>query len=137
MNQTSYTKKIALGVVAVFAVLILFFALAAAGKTFSRHQKLADANNRVKVTQINIRNSEQQAKVVAAQDGIIKAKADQRLIEAKGIRAAQDEISATLTDKYLQHEAIKAQLAMANSPNHTQVYIPSGNNGIPLVKTTP
>jgi hypothetical protein len=24
---------------------------------------------------------------------------------------------------------------MANSPNHTTIYIPSGNNGIPLVKT--
>jgi hypothetical protein len=24
---------------------------------------------------------------------------------------------------------------MANSPNHTSVYIPSGVNGIPLVKT--
>ena len=35
---------------------------------------------------------------------------------------------------YLQHEAIAAQREMANSPNHTTVYIPVGNNGIPLVQ---
>jgi hypothetical protein len=40
-----------------------------------------------------------------------------------------------LTANYLQHEAIQAQLAMSKSPNHTTVYIPSGTNGIPLVKT--
>ena len=34
---------------------------------------------------------------------------------------------------YLQHEAIGAQLEMASSPNHTTVYIPVGNNGLPLV----
>ena len=35
----------------------------------------------------------------------------------------------------LQHEAIQAQLAMSQSPNHTTVYIPSGENGIPIIKT--
>ena len=44
-------------------------------------------------------------------------------------------INATLTDKYLQHEAIQAQEKMADSPNHTTIYIPSGQNGIPLVRT--
>jgi len=37
-------------------------------------------------------------------------------------------------ETYLQHEAIQTQLVMANSPNHSTVYIPSGANGIPLVK---
>lgn len=59
-----------------------------------------------------------------------------KFAEAVGIRRAQDEINATLTDKYLQHEAIAAQRAMANSKNHTQIYIPSGQNGIPIVRTT-
>lgn len=53
--------------------------------------------------------------------------------EAKGIAQAQKIINSTLTSNYLQHEAIEAQLKMADSPNHTTVYIPSGNNGIPLL----
>ncbi len=60
--------------------------------------------------------------------------ADRKVIEAKGIAEAQGIINKTLTQAYLQHEAIKAQMMMANSPTHTTVYIPSGDNGIPLVR---
>lgn len=66
---------------------------------------------------------------------IAKKDAEIRIEEAKGIAAAQRIINATLTQNYLQHEAINAQLKMAESPNHTTVYIPSGANGIPLVET--
>ena len=66
---------------------------------------------------------------------IAKRDAEIRIEEAKGIAEAQRIINATLTPHYLQHEAINAQLKMAGSPNHTTVYIPSGMNGIPLVKT--
>jgi regulator of protease activity HflC (stomatin/prohibitin superfamily) len=66
---------------------------------------------------------------------ITKLKAEKRVEEAKGIAKAQEIINSTLTDKYLQHEAIKAQMNMADSPNHTTTYIPSGANGIPLIKT--
>ena len=61
--------------------------------------------------------------------------AEIRIEEAKGIAEAQRIINATLTPNYLQHEAIGAQLEMASSPNHTTVYIPVGNNGLPLVHT--
>ncbi|MBF0571859.1 MAG: prohibitin family protein [Candidatus Omnitrophica bacterium] len=61
--------------------------------------------------------------------------AQRKVIEAKGIAEAQGIINKTLTQAYLQHEAIKAQMMMANSSNHTTVYIPSGDNGIPLVRT--
>jgi len=61
--------------------------------------------------------------------------AQRKVIEAKGIAEAQGIINKTLTQAYLQHEAIKAQMMMANSTNHTVVYIPSGDNGIPLVRT--
>ena len=64
---------------------------------------------------------------------IAKKDAEIRIEEAKGIAEAQKIINATLTKNYLQHEAINAQLKMASSPNHTTVYIPSGENGIPLV----
>jgi len=63
---------------------------------------------------------------------IDKKDAEIRVEEAKGIAEAQKIINTTLTQNYLQHEAIQAQLKMASSPNHTTVYIPSGANGIPL-----
>lgn len=70
-------------------------------------------------------------------ENLIAAKdAEIRRTEAKGIRDAQQIIDQSLTTNYLQYEAIKSQAKMASSPNHTVVYIPSGENGIPLVKTT-
>jgi hypothetical protein len=60
--------------------------------------------------------------------------AEIRIEEARGIAEAQKIINSTLTQNYLQHEAINAQLKMASSPNHTTVYIPSGVNGIPIVR---
>jgi regulator of protease activity HflC (stomatin/prohibitin superfamily) len=67
---------------------------------------------------------------------IAKREAQVRVEEAKGIAEAQRIINVTLTPNYLQHEAIKAQEKMASSPNHTTVYIPSGTNGIPIVRVT-
>jgi regulator of protease activity HflC (stomatin/prohibitin superfamily) len=64
-----------------------------------------------------------------------KKEAERRVIEAEGIAKSQEIINKTLTRAYLQHEAIQAQMKMAGSPNHTVVYIPSGDNGIPLVRT--
>jgi regulator of protease activity HflC (stomatin/prohibitin superfamily) len=63
-----------------------------------------------------------------------KQEAERKIIEAEGIARAQEIINKTLTAAYLQHEAIQAQMKMAGSPNHTVVYIPSGDNGIPLVR---
>ena len=64
-----------------------------------------------------------------------RQEAERKVIEAEGIAKAQEIINRTLTASYLQHEAIQAQIKMADSPNHTTVYIPSGDNGIPLVRT--
>jgi regulator of protease activity HflC (stomatin/prohibitin superfamily) len=63
-----------------------------------------------------------------------RKEAERRVIEAEGIAKAQEIINKTLTQAYLQHEAIQAQMIMATNPNHTTVYIPSGDNGIPLVR---
>lgn len=70
------------------------------------------------------------------QKAIAQKDAEIRIEEAKGIAEAQKIINATLTPNYLQLEAINAQLKMAESPNHSTVYIPVGTNGIPLVKGT-
>ncbi len=69
------------------------------------------------------------------QKEIAQKDAEIRIEEAKGIAQAQEIINTTLTANYLQHEAINAQKVMANSPNHTTVYIPVGANGIPVVHT--
>jgi len=61
--------------------------------------------------------------------------ARKRVKEAQGIADAMKIINAQLSWQYLQHEAIEAQKLMANSPNHTTVYIPSGPMGVPLVGT--
>jgi regulator of protease activity HflC (stomatin/prohibitin superfamily) len=66
---------------------------------------------------------------------IEKKEATKRVVQAEGIARAMDIINKKLTSNYLQHEAIEAQRLMANSPNHTTVYIPVGNMGVPVVGT--
>ena len=55
---------------------------------------------------------------------------------AKGVAESTKIISGELqrNEAYLQYLAIQAQMKMADSPNHTTVYIPVGYNGIPLMK---
>lgn len=124
-------KKIAIySAIAVVCVLAFCIFGAAGCKEYGRYQKRADANNNVKVTNINIRKAEQAARIVHAQNAAVKAKAEQRIIEAEGIRKAQDLISKTLTPLYVQHEAIKAQ---ENDRQGDRTYIPVGPQGVPIV----
>lgn len=109
---------------AVGVIIAMMFGIPA----YNRYQNIENANNKVHVTEIEIHNTEQLVDVE-------KKKADIRVAEAIGIAESQRIINATLTDKYLMHEAIKAQERMAGSPSHTQIYIPTGQGGIPLVKT--
>jgi hypothetical protein len=95
---------------------------------YNRYQTRANEANKILVNELQIRQTEQLVQVE-------RQKAQIRIVDAEGIAKSQQIINATLTDRYLQHEAIQAQQQMANSPNHTTIYIPSGNNGIPLVKT--
>lgn len=60
---------------------------------------------------------------------------EKRIVEAEGIAQAMDLINVKLTPIYVQHEAIDAQKAMVNSPNHSTIYIPVGPMGVPLVGT--
>ncbi len=56
---------------------------------------------------------------------------------SKGVAESMEIISQNLEKNanYLQYLAIQAQMKMAESPNHTTIYIPVGANGIPLIKT--
>ena len=108
--------------------IILILTLAFGVPAYSRYQTRMFEYNQVTVNDIQIQQTEQLVHVE-------QQKAAIRVADAEGIAKAQLIINATLTDRYLQHEAIQAQEKMANSPNHTEIYIPSGTNGIPLVRT--
>jgi type II secretory pathway pseudopilin PulG len=111
---------------AVVAVLVV---LAGWGiPAYARYQARQDAANQIQLNALRIQQTQQLVQVESQ-------KAQIKVTEARGIAEAQQIINATLTDKYLQHEAIQAQEKMADSPNHTTIYIPSGQNGIPLVRT--
>jgi len=109
------------------------FGLMAGCKAFNRYQARADAQNEVEVTETKIHVAEQQALVNRAEIEATKAEAEKKYQESIGIKNAQVEINKTLTPLYVQHEAINAQLAMADSPNHTIIWAPSGSNGVPSV----
>jgi len=68
---------------------------------------------------------------------IAEKKADIRIADAEGVAEAMRIINMRLTPEYLQHEAIEAQKAMINSPNHSTIYIPVGPMGVPLTGTFP
>ncbi len=108
--------------------IVIIFSLAFGIPAFSRYQTRQDAQNQVAVNTIIIQQQEQNIQVE-------KQKAQIRVVDAGGIAEAQKIIAQSLTESYLQYLAIDAQKAMANGSNHTEIYIPSGVNGIPLVKT--
>ena len=107
-------------------------------KAMHRHQALADANNRVQVARIEANNKIKLNEIeIASQAQRVKVaqqEAQIRFEQAKGVREAQDEIAKTLTPLYVQFEMVDALKVIAQSGrNNTVVYIPSGANGIPLV----
>lgn len=69
---------------------------------------------------------------------ITQAEAQKRVAEAHGIADAMAIINNQLTPIYLQHEAIQAQEKNLSGPNHTtEIYIPTGYNGVPIVGNLP
>jgi len=97
--------------------------------SYGRYQRLQNEHNQTSVNDIQIAQTQQLVKVQ-------QQKAQIQIAQAIGIAKAQEIIKSTLTPAYLQYEAIEAQKAEINSPNHTIIYVPSGANGIPLVQTT-
>jgi len=115
---------VGVGITGILVIALLMWGL----PVYQRYQVRANAANEIQVNELKIQQTAQLVQVE-------QQKAQIRVVDAEGIAKSQQIINATLTDRYLQHEAIQAQMSMANSPNHTTIYIPSGNNGIPLVKT--
>lgn len=100
-------------------------------KGIGRSQARKDANNRVAISSIEIKNQAQ--RVIVA-----KQQADIRVQNAIGIREAQDEISKTLTPLYVQFEYAQVLDHIATSgSNNSVIYIPTGPNGVPVVQNQP
>lgn len=142
VNFKDVLTMIVMGIMALALVLGVILGAIWGFKSFNRSQRVADAkttaqtalikaNNDVTVTEINIKNQAQRVQVAQQQAQI-------RFEEAKGIKAAQDEISKTLTPLYVQMEQVRALEEIAkDGKNATVVYIPSGAGGVPLVSGTP
>lgn len=138
MSKTISIKSVSIGVATGIVALAALMGIIWGFSAFSRSQDMADAKNNanialvkarnnVEVTSIEIQNQEQRVQVAQQQAQI-------RLEDAKGIRAAQDEVAKTLTPLYVQFEMTQALEKIAESgKNNTVVYIPTGAGGIPLV----
>lgn len=117
---------------AVITAVLVVFALVLVGigmvgcPSYNRYQDRQNAGNEIQINNLKIQQTQQLVEVE-------KQKAQIREQEAIGIAEAQKTINATLTPLYIQHEAIQAQEKMINSPNHTEIYIPSGANGVPII----
>lgn len=113
---------ISLSFVALLVVLSFMFGV----PIYGRYQARENSKNAILVTELEAQNTKQKI-------GIEQQKAQIRVAEARGIAESQGIINSSLTGNYLQYLAIQAQEKMAGSQNHTQIYVPSGQNGIPLV----
>lgn len=129
VKPSDVVKWIGVVFVALSLCVVLALGISIGFRTVGRSQARADANNRVKISAIEIRNQEQRVTVA-------KQKAEIRKQTAIGVREAQDEIAKTLTPLYVQFEMVEALKAIAKSGrNSSVIYLPSGANGIPLVST--
>jgi len=109
-------------------------------RAFGRSQDLADAHNNAEVARISAENEQHVNSLrIAAQEQKVKIAeqdAQIRKTNAIGIKAAQDEIAKTLTPLYVQFEMTEALKEIATSgKNNTVIYIPTGENGLPIVKS--
>lgn len=115
----------------VFLVVGFIVALLVLIPVYNRYQTRANANNRVKVSNIEIRNQAQRVRIA-------KQQAQIRYQQSVGIKKAQDEIRKTLTPLYVQFEMTQAMQAIAVSGrNDTVIYLPtSPTSGLPVVPTS-
>lgn len=66
-----------------------------------------------------------------------KKEADRKSIEAEGIKKAQDVISRSLTPSYLRWYSIEMMRDLADSPNSTFLFVPTDDNGMPIINVNP
>lgn len=122
--------KYAAASVGIFVVLMtLLFGTIAVGQAFSRYQRVKNARNEQRVIEMKVKQTQMLVEVE-------KQKAAVRVAEAQGIADSQAIIDSSLSDQYLTYLSIQAQMDFASSDNNTIIYIPVGDNGIPLIRDT-
>ncbi|MFD9903866.1 hypothetical protein [Streptomyces sp. NPDC059063] len=126
------------GVVAIGLFAALGIGIVWGAEAFDRSQRVADAknvvttsriaaNNKVRLNEIKIGQQRQRVKIA-------EQEAEVRLREARGVKAAQDEIAKTLTPEYIQYEMTKVLADIAKSgKNSSVIYIPVGPDGLPVI----
>lgn len=118
ISEVPVVKYVIYTIVTICAVAVLCIGGLGGCKAFNRYQRVADAHNSISVERMKV--------------DAVKQRAEQRYQESIGIKRAQDEINRTLTPLYVQHEAIQA----LERSGAATVYIPSGEQGVPLVRDT-
>lgn len=126
MNVYAKWWSIGIGFLLALTLALLLFI-----PSYARYQARADANNSVKVSNIEIRNQQQRVQIA-------KQKAEIRKQDAVGVREAQDEIAKTLTPLYVAWEMTQALEHIATSgANNSVIYLPTNPaNGLPVVPTS-
>jgi len=66
-----------------------------------------------------------------------KKEAERKIIEAQGMRKAQEIINKSLTPAYLKWYSIQMMRELANSQNTTFLFVPIDKNGMPIVNVYP
>lgn len=131
LNYKGIFGAIAAVVGTIFLILLIVVGCIMLFKGVGRDQARKDANNKVAVSNIEIRNQGQRIQVA-------KQEAQIRLQNAVGIRDAQVEIAKTLTPLYVQFEYAQVLERIAKSgSNNSVIYIPTGANGVPIVQNQP
>ncbi len=93
-----------------------------------RHISLPQSVKTAIESKINAEQEAQKMQFVLQKE---KQEAERKRVEARGIADYQLILSAGLGDRQLQYEAIKAQQAIATSPN-TKIIIMGGGKGTPI-----
>ena len=127
-------RAIARGVIVVITV-VSFFLLAGMGilPVYKVWQRGLSGKAQLQEAEYGTQVRIEQARSQLAADSLL-AKAE--VIRAAGVAQANEIIAGGLKEnhEYLQYLAIQAQREMAHGQNHTTVYIPAGELGIPLIR---
>jgi hypothetical protein len=130
MERMNQTKSAVAGLVTILIIVGLIvgslFGLWAGYKAMERYQRVADNHNEIEVNRQRIQQTEQLVELE-------KQNAQIRIEEAHGIAESQRIIDESLTPYYLQYLAIQAQMEMSRQPNHSSIFLPISEGGLPFV----
>jgi prohibitin 2 len=89
----------------------------------------ADVRNAIADKNVALHNAEQFDYLIERE----RKETVRKIIEAIGIKAFQDIVSAGITDSYLRWKGIDATLSLAESNNAKMVIIGGGEDGLPII----